>query len=136
MDDKVRVATIQRMKAEARKIVAVTAYDYPTGRLADEAGVDIVHVGDSLANILGYADEIPVTLDMMVHHAAAVRRGGAAGVVDGRPPFYDVQGEPRAGRWSTRRGWFRKAGVEAVKMEGGTRDLSDDPEGGGGGEFP
>jgi 3-methyl-2-oxobutanoate hydroxymethyltransferase len=118
MDDKVRVATIQQMKAEARKIVAVTAYDYPTGRLGDDGGVDIIHVGDSLANILGFADEIPVTLDMILHHASAVRRGVKRALLMADMPFMAYKVTPEQALTNAAR-LVQEAGVEVVKMEGG-----------------
>ena len=116
--EKVRVANIQQLKTQGRKIVAVTAYDYPTARLADESGVDIVHVGDSLANILGFSDEIPVTLDMMVHHASAARRGTARALLMADMPFMTFKISPEKTLENAAR-LVQQAGVEAVKMEGG-----------------
>lgn len=72
MSEKTRVSHLLQCRAENRKIVMVTAYDQPTGRLADEAGVDAILVGDSLGNaVLGFDDTIPVTMTHMLHHTAA-----------------------------------------------------------------
>ncbi|NQU43600.1 3-methyl-2-oxobutanoate hydroxymethyltransferase, partial [bacterium] len=88
MTEKTRIATLQNLKADGRKIVMITAYDYPTGRLADEAGVDVVLVGDSLGNVvLGFEDTIPVRLEHMVHHTGAVRRGVKKALLVGDMPF-------------------------------------------------
>lgn len=119
MDEKIRVVSLQNMKNEARKIVMVTAYDYPTGRLADEAGVDVVLVGDSLGQtVLGHETTIPVTLDVMAHHAAAVRRGVRRAFLAVDMPFltYKVNAEDalrNAGHL------VQEGGAEAVKVEGG-----------------
>jgi 3-methyl-2-oxobutanoate hydroxymethyltransferase len=73
---KVRVQTLLEKKQAGEKIVAVTAYDYPTALLVDEAGVDMVLVGDSVGNVvLGYESTLPVTMEEMRHHLRAVRRG-------------------------------------------------------------
>ena len=70
------VATFARAKAEGRKLAMLTAYDYSTARLQDEAGVDGILIGDSLGNvILGYEDTLSVTMDDMIHHCRAVARG-------------------------------------------------------------
>ena len=72
---KVTVRSIREMKARGERIVSVTAYDYPTARLADEAGVDLILVGDSLGMVvLGYESTIPVTMAEMSHHLKAVMR--------------------------------------------------------------
>ena len=74
--DKVTVLDVQQAKEEGRKLVMVTAYDYPLGLLADEAGMDIVLVGDSLGMVvLGMEGTVEVTLEHMIHHIKAVVRG-------------------------------------------------------------
>ena len=71
------VITLQQMKEQGQKISMLTAYDYSTAKLEDEAGVNMILVGDSLGNvILGYEDTISVTMEDMIHHGAAVSRGG------------------------------------------------------------
>nr|MDO8091167.1 3-methyl-2-oxobutanoate hydroxymethyltransferase [Candidatus Sigynarchaeota archaeon] len=73
---KITVLDIKRMKEEGKKIVMLTAYDTPTAQILDEVGVDMILVGDSLGNnVLGYETTLPVTMDDMVRHVAAVRRG-------------------------------------------------------------
>ena len=103
----------------AQKIAALTAYDALSGRYADEAGIPLVLVGDSLANtVLGYETTLPVTMDEMVHHTAAVSRGVNEGLVVGDMPFMSYQGAidhaiENAGRF------IKEAGADAVKIEGG-----------------
>lgn len=116
---KVRIATLQKLKDDGRGIVMVTAYDYPTGRLADEAGVDVVLVGDSLGNtVLGYDGTIPVRLEDMVHHTAAVHRGVRRALLVADMPFmtYKVTAED-ALRNAAR--LVQEGGAEGVKVEGG-----------------
>jgi 3-methyl-2-oxobutanoate hydroxymethyltransferase len=97
----------------------VTAYDYPTARLVDEAGIDTVLVGDSAGNVvLGYPDTIPVTVEELLHHTRAVRRGLRRALLIGDMPFmsYNVSVEQaiaNAGRF------LKEASAEAVKVEGG-----------------
>jgi len=107
-----------------RKITSVTAYDYPTARLVDEAGVDIVLVGDSLAMaVLGYENTLPVTLEEMLHHTRAVRRGVRRALVVADMPFGTFQnGAEEAVHNATR--FVKEAGVEAVKIEGGERRMN------------
>jgi 3-methyl-2-oxobutanoate hydroxymethyltransferase len=106
-----------------RKITSVTAYDYPTARLVDEAGVDIVLVGDSLAMaVLGYENTLPVTLDEMLHHTRAVRRGVRRALLVADMPFGSFHnGAADAVRNATR--FVKEAGAEAVKIEGGERRM-------------
>jgi ketopantoate hydroxymethyltransferase len=83
---RVTVHTLAEKKQRHEPIVSLTAYDYATARLADEAGVDLILVGDSLAQVvLGYENTLPVTMEEMLHHMRAVRRGVAALVLEGIP---------------------------------------------------
>jgi 3-methyl-2-oxobutanoate hydroxymethyltransferase len=107
------------MKRDGIPISMVTAYDYPSARLAEEAGVDAILVGDSLGNVvLGYDTTLPVTLDDMIHHARAVRRGAPDTFIVVDLPFLTY----RLGPESTLRNAGRlmqETGAQAVKMEGG-----------------
>lgn len=109
------------MKARGEKISMLTAYDYPSGRLADEAGVDVVLVGDSLGMVvLGYETTLQVTMEDMVRHTAAVSRGVRRALIATDMPFlsYQVNTEEalrNAGRLVV------EAGAQAVKLEGGER---------------
>jgi 3-methyl-2-oxobutanoate hydroxymethyltransferase len=105
------------------KITCLTAYDYPTARLLDEAGVDILLVGDSLAMVvLGYENTLPVTMDDMLHHVRAVRRGVRRALMVADMPYgsYHVSLEAAIGN-AVR--FMKEAGAEAVKVEGGERRL-------------
>ncbi|MBI4576500.1 MAG: 3-methyl-2-oxobutanoate hydroxymethyltransferase [Planctomycetes bacterium] len=108
-----------RYKAEHRRITMVTAYDYPTARLADAAGLDVLLVGDSLANVvLGLPRTLPVTMEEMLYHTRAVTRGNQGGLVVADMPFlsYQVSVEDavrNAGRF------LKEAGADGVKLEGG-----------------
>jgi len=116
---KITVLDIQRLKHEQKKIVMLTAYDYPFARILDECGVDIVLVGDSVGNvIMGLENTLPVTLEEMAHHARAVRRGCKQALVVADMPFlsYQVSGEEA----KKNAGYLLKhTGAEAVKLEGG-----------------
>jgi len=119
---KVTVRTIRDMKAERVKIVSVTAYDYPTARLADEAGVDLILVGDSLGMVvLGYGSTIPVTMAEMAHHLKAVVRAQPKALVVADLPFLSFQTSPEDAVRNS--GRLMKRGAEAVKLEGGQRML-------------
>jgi 3-methyl-2-oxobutanoate hydroxymethyltransferase len=119
---KVTVRTIQDMKAERVRIVSVTAYDYPTARLADEAGVDLILVGDSLGMVvLGYESTIPVTVSEMAHHLKAVVRAQPRALVVADLPFLSFQTSPEDAVRNS--GRMVKRGAEAVKLEGGRRML-------------
>jgi 3-methyl-2-oxobutanoate hydroxymethyltransferase len=119
---KVTVRTIREMKERGERIVSITAYDYPTARLADEAGVDLILVGDSLGNVvLGYESTLPVTMAEMTHHLRAVVRARPRALVIADLPFASFQASPAdAVRNSAR---FVKRGAEGVKLEGGRRVL-------------
>ena len=119
---KVTVRTFREMKQRGEKITSVTAYDYPTARLADEASIDLILVGDSLGMVvLGYDTTIPVTMAEMMHHLRAVVRAQPRALVVADLPFASFQAGPEdAVRNSAR---FIKRGSEAVKLEGGKRVL-------------
>mgnify|MGYP000847413257 CR=1 FL=1 len=110
---------IRAMKREGRPIVMLTAYDYPSARLAEEAGVDMLLVGDSLGNVvLGYDTTIPVTLEDMIHHTRAVVRGAPGTFVVADMPFATYRLGPEATLRNAAR-LMREGGARAVKMEGG-----------------
>ncbi|MFA4016970.1 MAG: hypothetical protein RUDDFDWM_002082 [Candidatus Fervidibacterota bacterium] len=115
---KVTVQTLIERKLSGDKIVAITAYDYPTALLVDSAGVDLVLVGDSVGNVvLGYENTLPVTMDEMVHHVKAVRRGIKHALLVADMPFMSYQTSVEdalnnAGRF------VKEGGAEAVKVEG------------------
>ena len=119
---KITVRTIRDMKAQRVRIVSVTAYDYPTARLADEAGVDLILVGDSVGMVvLGYESTIPVTLSEMAHHLKAVLRAQPRALVVADLPFLSFQTSPEDAVRNS--GRLMKRGAEAVKLEGGKRML-------------
>lgn len=116
-------ATVRRfleMKEEGERIVALTAYDVPFARLLEEGGVDLILVGDSLGQVvLGYDSTLPVTLDEMIHHARAVRRGAPGTFVVMDLPFLTYQVHPEEALRNAGRA-MQEAGVQAVKLEGGS----------------
>lgn len=117
MSDKVTAPRIRGMKARGEKVVCVTAYDAPMARLADEAGVDLVLVGDSVGDVvLGYTSTVPVTLEEMIHHTRAVRRGMSRALLVADLPFGTYQASPEQAMNSAVA--LMKAGAEAVKLEG------------------
>jgi len=108
-----------RARKGGRRITSVTAYDAPTAALLDAAGVDIVLVGDSVGNVvLGYDSTIPVTMDEMVHHVRAVRRGMRRALLVADMPFMSYQ--PGIETAMVNAGRFLKEGADAVKLEGGS----------------
>ena len=117
---KVTVPDILRMKPAGERITMVTAYDCPFARLLDEAGVDILLVGDSLGMVVqGQDTTLPVTLDEMVYHTRMVARGRKRALVLGDLPFGSYQASPRRAVESAVR-LVKEGGAEAVKLEGGT----------------
>src|SRR5690606_7938762 len=111
--------TLKRMKRENEPIAVVTAYDYPTARHAEEAGADVLLVGDSLGNVvLGYDSTLPVTIADMVHHTKAVTRAARRSFVVADMPFLTYHGSidvtlQNAGRL------MQEGLAKSIKMEGG-----------------
>jgi len=109
----------RRSKEAGEKIVMVTAYDYPSARLAEEAGVDMILVGDSLGMVvLGYDSTVPVTMADMIHHTRAARRGAKDTFVVSDMPFMTYQISPAQALENAAR-LVQEGGCEAVKLEGG-----------------
>jgi 3-methyl-2-oxobutanoate hydroxymethyltransferase len=114
----VTVLTLQQKTARGERIAALTAYDHPTARLLDAAGIDVLLVGDSLAMVvLGHETTLPVTMDEMLHHARAVARGARRALLVGDMPFLSYQ--PDTAEAVRNAGRFLQAGMHAVKLEGG-----------------
>jgi 3-methyl-2-oxobutanoate hydroxymethyltransferase len=118
---KITILDIYKKKAEGKKITMLTAYDYPTAQIVDQAGIDMILVGDSLGNVVqGVANTLPVTMDEMIYHTKMVSRGAQSAMVVGDMPFLSYQTHKadavrNAGRF------LKEAGAEAVKLEGGTQ---------------
>jgi 3-methyl-2-oxobutanoate hydroxymethyltransferase len=119
MPDKVTVPGITAMKEQGKKITMLTAYDTPFARILDQAGVDILLVGDSVGSVVaGYPNTLPVTIDEMIYHTRAVVRGAERTLVVIDMPFMSYQisiedAKRNAGRM------IKESGAEAVKLEGG-----------------
>ncbi len=114
---KVAVTDLQGKKSQGRKISMLTAYDYPMAKLVDESGVDVVLVGDSLGMVvLGYETTAPVTMDEMIHHAKAARRGVSRALLIGDMPCLSFRSSVAEAVRSAGR-FFQEAGCEAVKVE-------------------
>jgi 3-methyl-2-oxobutanoate hydroxymethyltransferase len=117
---RITVTDIARMHADGERIAMLTAYDYPTAKLLDEAGIPLLLVGDSLGRaMLGYENEIRVSMEDMLHHAGAVARGATRALVIGDMPFLSYATPDDALRNAGR--FLHDAGVQAVKVEGGIR---------------
>ena len=111
--------TLLTMKARGEKISMLTAYDYSMARALDEAGIDVLLIGDSAANVFaGYETTLPMTLDHMIYHASAVARGTKKALVLADLPFGDYQGTPEDAFKSAVR-MMKESGVHALKLEGG-----------------
>ncbi|MBA7582471.1 3-methyl-2-oxobutanoate hydroxymethyltransferase [subsurface metagenome] len=122
MQKKKSILDFQKMKREGERVTWLTAYDYPTAQFEERAGIDMILVGDSLGNcVYGYSGgTIPVTMEQCIVHTEAVRRGAPNTFVMGEMPFLSYQITPEdavrnAGRF------YKEAGVDAVKLEGGRR---------------
>ena len=117
---KVSILDVQKAKAVGRKLVMVTAYDYPFGLLADEAGVDIVLVGDSLGMVvMGLEGTVAVDMEHMLHHIKAVMRGCKGPLVIGDMPFMSYNTSIREAIANAGR-LMKEGGCDAIKLEGGT----------------
>jgi 3-methyl-2-oxobutanoate hydroxymethyltransferase len=116
---KITTLALRQKKERGEPIVMLTAYDYPTAMAEDQAGVDVILVGDSLGMVvLGYENTLPVTMEEMLHHSRAVSRGAKSALLVGDLPFmsYQVSAEDalrNAGRF------LQQGGMDAVKLEGG-----------------
>ena len=109
--------------SKSQKITCLTAYDYPTARLLDEAGVEVLLVGDSVGMVvLGHESTLPVTLEDMLHHTRAVRRGARRSLVVADMPYGSYHAETAESLRNAVR-FVKEAGAEAVKIEGGERRL-------------
>jgi 3-methyl-2-oxobutanoate hydroxymethyltransferase len=116
---RVTISQIKEMKQKGEKISMLTAYDYVTAKIIDEAGLPLILVGDSLGMVvLGYDSTIPVTLEVMLHHTKAVVRGTKKALVVGDMPFMTYQASTEDAMYNAGR-FMQEAGCQAVKLEGG-----------------
>ena len=117
--EKVSAPSLRASKERGERLVCLTAYDYPTARIVDEAGIDVILVGDSLGNVvLGYGNTVPVTLDEMIIHVKAVRRAVQRALLVADMPYGSFHtGANEAVKNALR--LVKEAGAEAVKLEGG-----------------
>lgn len=119
---KITIPLLQAKKENKEKMVALTAYDYPTAKILDECGVDIILVGDSLGMVvLGYENTIPVTMDEMIHHTKAVTRAVKSALVVGDMPYFSFHLSRVESVFNASR-FLKEAGASAVKIEGASRE--------------
>ncbi len=117
--DRITVDDIKAMKGRGEKVVMLTAYDYPSARLAEEAGVDMILVGDTLGMVvLGYDSTLPVTMEDMIHHTKAAARGSQRALVVADMPFMSFQISTEDAMRNAGR-LMKETGCQAVKLEGG-----------------
>jgi 3-methyl-2-oxobutanoate hydroxymethyltransferase len=120
---KVTILDLKSKKEKAEPITMLTAYDYPTGLLVDQAGIDIILVGDSLAMVvLGHESTVAVTMDEMLHHCKAVARGAKYPLLVGDMPFMSYQVDIKEAIRNAGR-FLKEGGMDVVKLEGG-RDMA------------
>jgi 3-methyl-2-oxobutanoate hydroxymethyltransferase len=116
---RVSINEIKQMKQKNEKVVMLTAYDYATAKLVDEAGIPLILVGDSLGMVLlGYESTIPVTMDEMIHHTKAVTRGTKNALVVGDMPFMTYHTSVSDALRNAAR-FIQEGGCQAIKLEGG-----------------
>jgi 3-methyl-2-oxobutanoate hydroxymethyltransferase len=124
MKRKLNVFEFLEMKKKGNKIVFLTCYDYPTAVFCEREGIDMLLVGDSLGMcIYGYQSTLPVTMDQMIFHAEAVRRGAPNVFVIGDMPFMSYQGTTEEAIHNAGR-FLKEAGMDAIKLEGGRRIIN------------
>ncbi len=115
----VTVSTLLDMKRKGLKVAMLTAYDYPTARIAEQSGVDVILVGDSVAMTkLGYESTLPVTVDEMMHHVKAVKRGSSRALIVADMPYLSYEIDPKDALRAAGR-FLKEGGAHAVKLEGG-----------------
>src|SRR5690606_14803196 len=115
----VTTATLRKMKTEGDKIAMITAYDYPSAKLADEAGAEMILVGDSLGKVaLGYEPTLPVTMQDMLHHTKAVTRAGGRAFVVTDMPFLSYHGSLDTTLRNAAQ-LMQEGQAKALKLEGG-----------------
>jgi 3-methyl-2-oxobutanoate hydroxymethyltransferase len=120
----VTVRDLARFKSEGRRFVMLTAYDFPTARILDQAGVPVLLVGDSLGQVvLGYDTTLPVTMEEMLHHCRAVARGATSALLVGDMPFGSYQVSVEEGIRNAAR-FLKEGGMHAVKIEGSNLELT------------
>src|SRR6185295_17033904 len=116
---KITTHTLQKMKSVGEKISMITAYDFSFAKIFDDAGIDIVLVGDSASNVMaGHETTLPITLDQMIYHASSVVRGINRSLVTVDLPFGSYQGNSKEALNSAIR-IMKESGAHAVKLEGG-----------------
>jgi len=115
------ILDLTEMKRKGEKVSWITAYDWPTANIAEQAGMDMILVGDSVGMVVyGYSGTLPVTMDQMIYHAEAVRRGAPNVFVIGDMPFLSYQKSVEDAIHNAGR-FYKEAGVDAIKLEGGKR---------------
>ncbi|MGI4727604.1 MAG: 3-methyl-2-oxobutanoate hydroxymethyltransferase, partial [Janthinobacterium lividum] len=112
--------TLQEMKQRGERIAMLTAYDFSMAAVVEDAGMDVILVGDSASNVMaGHETTLPITLDQMIYHASSVVRAAKKALVVVDLPFGSYQGNSKEALYSAIR-IMKEAGAHAVKMEGGT----------------
>jgi 3-methyl-2-oxobutanoate hydroxymethyltransferase len=119
----ISIHDLRAWKAEGTRFTMLTAYDFPTARILDDAGIPVLLVGDSVGrNVLGYPNELPVTMEEILHHTRAVTRGAERAMVVGDMPFMSFQASTEDGVRNAGR-LIKEGGAHAVKIEGPQFDL-------------
>lgn len=122
---KVTIPILQEKKKKGQKITALTAYDYPIAKIVDQAGIDLILVGDSLGMVvLGYENTLPVTMEEMIHHTKAVTRAVRRSLVVGDMPYFSFH-LSKAETITNASRFLKEAGAQAVKIEGDSKKRLD-----------